>query len=115
MSTLREGCDPFSKITPNLEIWEVSRLSTIKLRPESEIMDPDKHVDLLAESAAQYRWAIANFAVALLCVALAGGAFMFGYLVAGLLIIVVSFALVINSDQHKKRGQRFRREMELEP
>ena len=40
----------------------------------------------------------------------AGGAFMFGYVVAGLLVLVVSFALVINADLHKKRGHKYARE-----
>ena len=32
---------------------------------------------------------------------------MFGYVVAGLLVLVVSFALVVNADLHKKRGGGF--------
>ena len=76
-------------------------------------MDPNKHLDLLAESATQYRWALANTGLALLCVVVAGGTFMYGYVVAGLLIIVVSFALVINADAHKKRGNSFAREAKV--
>lgn len=45
-------------------------------------MDSNKRRDLLAESATQYRWAIANIVLALLCVVLAGGALMFGCVVA---------------------------------
>jgi len=66
-------------------------------------MDPNKHLDLLVESATQYRWALANIGLALLCVVAAGGAFMFGYVVAGLLVLVVSVALVVNADSHRKR------------
>ena len=66
-------------------------------------MEPDKHLDLLAEAQAQYHWAIANIGFALLCVVLAGGAFMYGYVVAGLLVLVVSVALVVNADSHKRR------------
>ena len=71
-------------------------------------MDPNTHLNLLAESATQYRWAMANIALALLCVV--AGAFIYGYVVAGLLIIVVSFALVINADLHEKRGHKYARE-----
>jgi len=75
-------------------------------------MDPNKHLDLLVESATQYRWALANIGLALLCVVAAGGAFMFGYVVAGLLVLVVSFALVVNANSHQKRGDVFARESE---
>ena len=70
-------------------------------------MDPDRHLKLFDVARAQYRWVIANIGLALLCVALAGGAFMFGYVVAGLLIVVVSVALVINADLHQKRGHKY--------
>lgn len=73
-------------------------------------MEPDNHLDLLAEARIQYNWAIANIAIALLCVVLAGGAFMYGYVVAGLLILGVSVALVVNADVHKKRGDIFARD-----
>ena len=45
-----------------------------------------------------------NTAIALLCVVLAGGAFMFGYVVAGVLILAVSVALVVNAESHRRRG-----------
>jgi hypothetical protein len=47
-------------------------------------MDSDQHLDLLAEAAAQYRWGLVNIVIAALCVVLAVGAFMYGYVVAGL-------------------------------
>ena len=75
-------------------------------------MEPDKHLDLLADAQAQYHRAIANIAIALLCVLLAGGAFMYGYVVAGLLVLVVSVALVVNADLHRKRGDGWAREAE---
>ena len=43
----------------------------------------------------------------------ATAAFMFGYVVAGLLIIVVNIALVISADLHKERGNRFAREAKV--
>ena len=48
-------------------------------------MDDDKHLNLFDAARTQYRWAIANIAIALLCVVLAGGAFMYGLVVAGML------------------------------
>ena len=39
---------------------------------------------------------------------------MNGYGVAGLLILVVSVALVVNADLHKKRGDSYEREAERE-
>ena len=41
-------------------------------------------------------WAMANIALALLCVVTVDGAYMFRYVVAGPLVIVVSFALVVH-------------------
>jgi hypothetical protein len=73
-------------------------------------MDPDKHLDLLAEAVAQYRWGIVNITIAVLCVVLAGGAFMHGYVVAGLLTLVISLAVVWNADVHKNRGNAAARE-----
>ena len=67
-------------------------------------MDPNKHLDLIAEAQAQFRWAIANIVIALLCVALAALTFVAGYIVAGLLMLIVSVPLVVNADSHKKRG-----------
>jgi fatty-acid desaturase len=78
-------------------------------------MKSDYHFNLLAESDTQYRWAIANIVLALLCVVLAGGAFMFGHWVAGLLLLAVSVALVVNADSHKKRGNIVARGAEREP
>jgi fatty-acid desaturase len=75
-------------------------------------MDPANQLDQLNEARTQYHWAIANIAMALLCVLLAGGAFMFGYVVAGVLILVVSVALVVNAGSHRKRGYVFERESE---
>jgi hypothetical protein len=68
--------------------------------PEQHPTDPHKHLDLLVEATTQYRRAIANIILALLCVALAGGAFMYGHVVAGLLVLVVSVALVVNAESH---------------
>ena len=76
-------------------------------------MNPDQQLDLLNESRTRYRWALANIALALLCVVAAGRAFMFGYVVAGLLVIVVSFALVINADAHKNPGDGFARDAKV--
>ena len=73
-------------------------------------MNPNKHLDLLAESATQYRWAMANSALALLCFVLAGGAFMFRYVVAGWVVLVAGWALVVNAALHKKRGHKYARE-----
>ena len=75
-------------------------------------MEPDEHLDRLTEAQAQYHWAIVNIVLALLCVVLAGGAFMFGYVVAGFLVLIVSVALVVNADSHKKRGDVFAREVD---
>jgi hypothetical protein len=47
-------------------------------------------VKYLDKAASQYRWAIANIFVALLCTVLAAGAFMYGHVVAGLLILAGS-------------------------
>ena len=55
-------------------------------------MDSNQQLELLNDSRTQYHWAIANIVLALGCVALAALAFVAGYIVAGLLIIVVSFA-----------------------
>jgi len=55
---------------------------------------------------------MANIAIASLCVALAAGAFMYGHIVAGVLVLVVSVALVVNADLHKKRGDVFAKETE---
>ena len=74
-------------------------------------MDADKQLNQLDEARTQYHWAIANISIALLCVVLAGGAFMYGYVVAGLLVLVTSVALVVNADSHKKRGAAFAREV----
>ena len=76
-------------------------------------MDPDKHLDVLNDARTQYHWAIANIGMAALCAVAAGGAFMFGYVVAGLSIIVVSVALVINAASHKKRGHKYAREAKV--
>ena len=73
-------------------------------------MDQNNQLDLLNEARTQYHWAIANIGMAALCAVAAGGAFMFGHVVAGLLVLVVSFALVINADAHKKRGHQYARE-----
>ncbi len=67
-------------------------------------METDNQLAQLNDARTQYHWAIANIGIALLCVVLAGGAFMYGYVVAGLLVLVVSVALVVNADLHKKRG-----------
>ena len=72
-------------------------------------MDPDTHLEMLTEARSQYHWTIANISIALLCVALAGGAFMYGYVVVGLLVLVVSVALVVNADSHRKCGDVFAR------
>ena len=69
-------------------------------------MDPDKHLFLLSNARMQYHWAIANNAMAFLCVVLACGAFIYGYVVAGWLVLVVSVVLVVNADSHKKRGYK---------
>ena len=45
------------------------------------------------------------------CGALAGGAFMFGHVVAGLLIRAVSVALVVNADPYKKERDSCAREV----
>ena len=74
-------------------------------------MGYDNQLDLLAEARTQYHWAIANIAFALLCVVLAAGAFMYGYVAAGLLVLVVSVALVVNAALHKKRGDLFASEV----
>jgi hypothetical protein len=37
-------------------------------------MNHDKHIDLIAEAQAQFRWAVANIVIALLWVALVCGA-----------------------------------------
>jgi len=67
-------------------------------------MNPDKHLDLLNKSAIQYRWAIANIAVAAVCLFPATYCFMNGYVLAGLLTLAVSALAVWNADAHKKRG-----------
>lgn len=72
-------------------------------------MNSETPITLSAKAAAQYRWAIANIIVALLCTALAAGAFMFGHVFAGLLILALSGAAVWNADAHKKRGNEFAR------
>ncbi len=77
-------------------------------------MDPDNQLEQLNEARSQYHWAIANIAFTLLCVVLAAGAFMYGYIVAGLLVLVVSVALVVNADLHRKRGDRYAKEVEQE-
>lgn len=77
-------------------------------------MDPNEQLDLVAESATQSRWAMANNALALLCIVLAGGAFLFGYVVAGWLVLVASWALVVNADAHKKRGHFLKGEAKVE-
>lgn len=75
-------------------------------------VDPDKPLEQLNDARSQYHWAIANITLALACVVLAGGAFMYGYIVAGLLILAGSVALVVNADAHRKRGDVFAREAE---
>ena len=47
--------------------------------------------------------------------ALAAGAFMYGYVVAGLLIIVVSIALVVNAEAHRKRRDGVANNADREP
>ncbi len=37
---------------------------------------------------------------------------MYGYVVAGLLVLVVSVVLVVNADLHKKRGDGYATEAE---
>ncbi len=76
-------------------------------------MNPNQRLDLTNDARAQYHWALANIGMAALCAVAAAGAFMFGYVVAGLLIIVVCFTLVINADLHKKSGNRFAREAKV--
>ena len=73
-------------------------------------MDVNNHLERLDDARTQYHWAIANIVLALLCTVLAGTVFMFGYVVAGVLIIAVSVALVVNSDTNKKRGDVLARE-----
>jgi fatty-acid desaturase len=73
-------------------------------------MDPDNQLDRLNEARTQYHWAIANIAIALLCVLLAGTVFVLGYIVAGALIIVVSVVLAVNAESHWRRGDIFARE-----
>jgi len=48
--------------------------------------------------------------MAALFVIAAGGAFMFGHVLAGLLVLVVSVALVVNAGSHKKRGDALARD-----
>ncbi len=50
--------------------------------------------------------------MALLCVVLAAGALMYGHVVAGLMVLVINIAPVVNADSHKKRGDGFAREAE---
>jgi hypothetical protein len=73
-------------------------------------MNPDHHLALLNEARTPYHWVIANYGMAALCVVAAGGAFTFGHAVAGLLVLLVSVALVVNADSHKKRGYALARE-----
>ena len=80
-----------------------NRLSS-RVQRECRVIDPDKQLELLNDSRTQYHWAVANVLIALLCVIAAGTAFMFGHVVAGLSIIAVSVALVVNAGSHKKRG-----------
>jgi len=61
-------------------------------------MESDNQLNQLDEARTQYHWAVANIGIALLCVVLAAGAFMYGYVVAGLLVLVVSVALVVTAD-----------------
>jgi hypothetical protein len=70
-------------------------------------MDPDNP---LHEVATQYRWAIANIAVAALCLFAGVYCFMNDYVVAGLLTLAISAAAVWNADVHKKRGDGYARE-----
>lgn len=67
-------------------------------------MGRDHTLDLLTKARTQYRWAIANIIMAGVCVVIALGAFAVGSPVAGVLVIVVSFALVVNADAHRRRG-----------
>ncbi len=62
---------------------------------------PHEQLESINEARSQYHWAIANIVIAFGCVVLAALAFAAGYIVAGLSIIVVSFALVINAGSHK--------------
>ena len=62
------------------------------------------YLELVSDGRSQYHWAIANIGFAQFCVVVAAGAFIYGYVVAGLLVLVVSVALVVNADLHRKRG-----------
>jgi hypothetical protein len=55
-----------------------------------------------------------NITIAVLCVVLAGGVFMFGYVVAGLLTLAISLLAVWNADVHKNRGNAAAREANAE-
>ena len=68
----------------------------------------DEFVKPLHNTAAQYRWVIANLVLAFVCVALGATALFLGYLEAGLPVLVLSGALVLNSDFHRKRGDETR-------
>ena len=46
-------------------------------------MDPETQLDQLNDARARFHWAIANIAIALLCVVLAGTAFMYGHVATG--------------------------------
>ena len=56
----------------------------------------------------QFRWALANIVVAALCLIPATYCFLTGKIMAGTIIILVSFLAVLNANHHERKGKRLR-------
>jgi len=73
-------------------------------------MDKQLQFAQLTKARNQFRWALANLTVATICLVSATLQFFAGNLIAGLLIIFVSFLAVVNANHHQRCGARLRRD-----
>lgn len=71
-------------------------------------MNNQTQLDRLNRSRNQLLWALANLTVAGICLAFAAWLFLHGKLVAGLVVIVVSYLAVANADFHQRRSARLK-------
>jgi hypothetical protein len=70
-------------------------------------IEPEKQLERHNESIHQYRWGLANIAVALICVAISGNLFVIGYIKGGLIVVATSGLAFFNATTHRKAKRFF--------
>ena len=71
-------------------------------------MNTLEEIDRLTKAHNQYRWALANLAVAAICVTCAAYVFYSGHLLAGFIVVLVSFLVVLNVNSHERKARHLK-------